>query len=308
MDEKSRGQLADLIINLRATPFGDEEVIAGLKSGSLTKLSRDKAIQTEIYRSLEEHERAFIRALAVGRGAHRALLTGFSAARIHGMWVAGQCRAPVELGLKKTPPRSQWNPGTVYRRLDLPDDRIVSIGGVRTPRLFRIFAEIARHHGFPNALVAADWLRRQGMDLHSMREEAELLGRFPGIEVVDRAIEHSIHNSDSALEPYARGILIEERLPVQGQALLCDGSYRTDLLIGTTTVVEIDGDEKYFGKHGPTSHVLVDEKKRENRIRNTGKSVLRYGADDLFNHRDRFVREVRADYERHLKSDSAQRP
>ena len=52
----------------------------------------------------------------------------------------------------------------------------------------------------------------------------------------------------------------------------------------------------------------MDEKKRENRIRNTGKSVLRYGADDLFNHRDRFVREVRADYERHLKRDSAQRP
>lgn len=300
MPEINRGDLAALVINLRAVSQADSAVWRGVENGSLTLLSRDKAIESKVFAALEDHEKAFVRAYAVGLGAHRAVLTGFSGARMHGMWVAGHLRDPVELGSRKIPPRAQWNPGTVYRRLELSDDKILNVAGVRTPRLFRIFVEIARHHGFPDALVAADWLRREGMGREEMRREAALLGRMTGIGTVRDAIEHSVANSDSPFEPYARGTLIEAGLPVIAQAPLCDGAYRADLLIGDHTVVEIDGGVKYTGQFGRPDQVLLAEKRRENQIRNSGKSILRYSPADILRDPDRFIREVRADYERHL--------
>lgn len=301
MEEMDRVELAALVINVRKLTQRDAATLGGIHDGTFTLLSRDKAVETEIFNNLQRHEQAFVRAYAVGLGAHRAILTGFSAARMHNMWVAGHASEPVELGSRKKPPRKQWNPGTVYRQVRIPEEEIMAFRGIRTPKLFRILVEIARFNEFPDVLVAADYLRLEGMEVEEMRKELAMLGRFRGKDAVRRAIEHSIPNSDSPYEPYARGILIEEGFPVIGQASLCDDTYSGDILVGGKTVVEVDGDIKYSGKYGPTDEVLRKEKKRENRIRNTGKSVLRYSAKEVLTERARFIREVRENYEWHLK-------
>ena len=298
MGDMRRAELAALIINLRTMAGHNREVLAGIQDGSVTLLSRDKAIRTECYQDLPDYEKAFVRAYAVGLGAHRAVLTGYSAARIHGMWVAGSAREPVELALAEIPPRAQWQSGTLYRRLALAEEEILHVGGVRTPRLFRVFVEIARHHGFIAGLVAADWLRGMGMDLEEMRRQVALLGPVRGVRNVRDAVEFSVACSESPFEPYARGLLIVAGLNVQAQALLCDGKYRADLLVASWTVVEIDGDVKYSGEYGETGQVLLEEKKRENRIRNEGMSVLRYSPAELLRDPAKFVREVQAEVER----------
>lgn len=270
-------ELTNQLINLRALSAHQYQGIQrALAEGSMTALSRDRVIPTEVFRALAEHDRAFIRAFTVGVAARKALLTGFSGARMHGMWVVGRNRDPVELGLKSIPPRRQWNPGTVYRHLDLPAGEVLEQSGVRTPRPFRIFAEIARHHGFQDALVAADWLQTRGITTQEMRQRAELLGRrYKGIGVVRQAIEHCIPNSDSPFEPYFRAMAIEAGLPVRGQVQLTD-DIRVDNLVGDHTVVEIDGEVKYRGAYGKPENVIINERKREKIIQNLGNSVLRY--------------------------------
>lgn len=300
--------IGNKIINLRTLSNHDvhsHAVRAGLARGSLMLLSRDKAIETDFFKSLPEHDRALARTLAIGMGAHRAVLTGLSAARVWGMWVVGHNRDPVELASKSIPPRSQWNPGTVYRYINLPPGEVIETHGVRTPRVFRILAEIGRHHGFADALVAADWLRGSGISKAELIEQTALLGKFKGIRTVRRAVDHSVDCSDSPFEPYARALFIEAGLPVRAQVPVCNGLYRVDLLIGDRTVVEIDGEVKYSGDYGPAADVLRAEKIRENRIRNTGRSVLRYSPADLMNRPHQVIGEVTADYQMHLRRRSA---
>lgn len=302
------GGIRNRIINLRTLSNNDAEdraIRAGLIDGGLTLLSRDKAIETKFLKSLPEHDRTLARTLAVGIGAHCAVLTGLSAARVRGMWVAGHNREPVELASKSIPPRSQWNPGTVYRYINLPPSEIIETHGVRTPRIFRILAEIGRHHGFSDALVAADWVRAKGISKSELQHQTALLGKFKGIQAVRRAVEHSVDCSDSPFEPYARALFIEAKLPVRAQVPVCNGLYRVDLLIGDRTVVEIDGKVKYSGDYGPAAEVIRAEKIRENRIRNTGRSLLRYSPFDLMNRSDQVVEEVTADYQMHLRRRSA---
>lgn len=302
------GDIESKIINLRTLNNNDTQAFAiraGLADGSLILLSRDKAIETSFFTSLPEHDRALARTLAVGMGAHRAVLTGLSAARVRGMWVVGHTREPIELASKSIPPRSQWNPGTVYRYINLPPGDIIETHGVRTPRIFRILAEIGRHHGFSDALVAADWLRARGISKSQLDEQVALLGRFKGIQSVRMAVEHSVDCSDSPFEPYARAMFIEAGLPVRAQVPVCNGLYRVDLLIGDHTVVEIDGEVKYSGSYGPAADVIRAEKIRENRIRNTGRSLLRYSPADLMNRPRQVLEEVTADYRMQLRRRSA---
>lgn len=300
--------IAHEIINLRTLTnngIRDRAVRAGLADGSLLLLSRDKAIEANFFRSLPEHERALARTLAVGLGAHKAVLTGLSAARVRGMWVAGHSREPVELASKSIPPRSQWNPGTVYRYINLPQSDIFEAHGVRTPRIFRIAAEIARHHGFPDALVAMDWLRGEGISRADLQRATALLGKFKGIDAVRKAVEHSVDCSDSPFEPYARALFIEAGLPVRAQVPVCNGRYRVDVMVGRRTAVEIDGEVKYSGKYGPAKDVIREERIRENRIRNTGLTLLRYSSRDLMERPQQVVEEVTADYRMHLGRRSA---
>lgn len=300
--------IAHEIINLRTlTNKGKwgRAVRAGIADGSLLLLSRDKAIDANFFRSLPEHERALARSLAVGMGAHRAVITGLSAARVRGMWVAGHSREPVELASKSIPPRGQWNPGTVYRYINLPQSDIIEAHGIRTPGIFRIAAEIARHHGFPDALVAMDWLRGQGISRADLQRATALLGKFKGIDAVRKAVEYSVSCSESPFEPYARGLFIESGLPVRAQVPVCNGLYRVDVMVGRSTAVEIDGEVKYSGKYGPAKDVIREEKIRENRIRNTGLTLLRYSSRDLMNRPQQVVEEVTADYRMHLGRRSA---
>lgn len=291
MGDINRQLLAQSVINLRTLKSCAPEW-AALQRGTLTALSRDKAVDTEFYRGLSDFEQAWLRALAVGRGAHQSVLTGLSAARIHDMWVVGHSRDLVELGNRSAPPRAQWNPGTVYRRLALTDDDIITAYGVRTPRLFRIFAEIARHHGFRDGLVAADWLRAHGMSKSDMMSRADELGRLPGIGTVRDAIEHSVPNSDSPYEPYARAILLEAGLgPIETQVQVAPGVF-VDMVVAGVAAVEIDGDSKYSGQFGPTEQVLIDERKREKHIHNLGIPLTRHFPKELHTEENRFIAEV----------------
>ena len=60
MGDIKRADLATLIINLRTTAGHSREVLAGIQDGSVTLLSRDKAIRTESYQELPEHELSLI--------------------------------------------------------------------------------------------------------------------------------------------------------------------------------------------------------------------------------------------------------
>ena len=87
-----------------------------------------------------------------------------------------------------------------------------------------------------------------------------------------------------------RRILLDAGIPVTPQLVIPDGqvTWRVDLVVdGTKVVIEFDGLTKYA-----SSADLVNEKRREDRIRALGYTVVRMTRADL-RHPERVVAEVR---------------
>ncbi|MEH0147153.1 DUF559 domain-containing protein [Corynebacterium sp. Q4381] len=261
-------------------------------SGGYTRLDPSIVYPTDMLKTLAYHERRWLEVEAAAMTSRGAVLVSRSAARKLGMWVIALDSELVELALRsraKCPSRGSRR-NIVYRRSQLLDSEIEEIDGHPTTTPFRTFADIARYHSFAEGLIAADYLRRNGYTLEQLRGETIRLGRLKGIATVRECVAHSVDNSDSAYESFARALLIQAGIgPITTQYEI--NGYFADILIGNWLIIEIDGNVKYEGPDAEA--VRQREFNRQKRIGNMGYVFLRFSPDFIRNHPDEFIAQVR---------------
>ena len=245
------------------------------------------------WRELRYHERQWLRVEAAAMVSNAAVLVGRSAARKLGMWVISRGEEPVEVALpSRSVSQSRAQSGRyAFRFSKLRYDEQLVYEGHRVTTPIRTFIDIARHHGFIEGLIAADYLLRRGIERAEIEKEIRKMGRAKGIGVARKCLEHAIPNSDSAYESLARGLLIEAGIgPVVAQAQI--ERYFADLLVQGWLIIEIDGEIKY--ERDDAGEVWKKEFSRQKRIGNKGYVILRFESKLLREQPHVFIAEVRA--------------
>lgn len=202
----------------------------------------------ELWEELEYHEQQWLRVEAAAMVSTTAILTGRSAARKLGIWVIASTEEKVEVSLpSRGVSRSRMASGNYeFRHSSIQPSDVVMYEGHPVTSPIRTFIDIARHHGFLEGLIAADYLLRRGIERSEILSGIQRMGRAKGIRTARRCLEHAIPDSDSPYESFARGLIIEAGIgPIQPQFKV--GKYSVDLLIGSWLVIEIDGEKKYSG-------------------------------------------------------------
>ena len=207
------------------------------------------------------------------------------------MWVVPLSEERIEVALpsRSASPSRRGNLDVQFRFSRIPAEHVAEVEGICVTVLVRTFADIARYHGFLEGLIAIDWLRFRGVELTTILETLRTMGRFKGIAIVRRCVQHSVDSSDSPFESLARGLLIEAHVTGIHAQVRIDG-YRVDLLIDGWLVVEIDGEIKYAGPDA--ERVQQREFNRQKAIGNLGYVFLRYTPADLLRRPEDFVAEV----------------
>lgn len=147
----------------------------------------------------------------------------------------------------------------------------------------RTWLDLARTRTLADALMAGDAALRSGMvSLDGLRTMAAECADLRGARKVHRALEHLSALRESPLESDSWAYFVEYGLPLpEMQVALFDGDGRflgrADFWWEQARLVgECDGRSKYTD-----SHVLYEEKRREDAIRADGNDVIRWGAPDL---------------------------
>lgn len=289
--------------DLRATYLTDP-VWQQVAEGTMSKLSPNHVIASETYRRLPWFHQNTLRAATAGLSATRSLVISRSAARLHGLWVIGRPREPVEMTLLSGHSRPSPPPGVIYRRLRLRAEDTARVHGVPVTSLARSAADVARYHGWEEGLVVFDSLLRRtampGQDAQRLARYLEGLGPLKGIAFARAALSHASPLSESPYEslaraqllaaqrrhPQIRSVQLQRQIDLEDTFRSTHGLHRTvarvDLLVNDRVVVEVDGESKYDGTFGDDPNaVVVDERKREKRLHNLGYLVLRVSPREI---------------------------
>ncbi len=141
----------------------------------------------------------------------------------------------------------------------------------------------AADHGFDSGLVAMDAAVKTGMaTVGALSTALRGLGLRYGARQARDAIAAVDPKCESPGETRTRIILVAADLRVRSQVSLSDLEGfigRVDFLVEDRVVVEFDGAVKYEGLDG--KRALMDEKRREERLRDAGFRVVRVTWSDL---------------------------
>lgn len=276
--------------NIRRWTTTDTEKWRLLEDGTYKKLAAKIVIPTATYDALSLWERRRAEAVAAGMNAEKAVISGLSAGRLWGLWVL-QVDHTVDLIQPDSHAcnRSQWPAGVTYRSVKLAADAIHERAGFRITSVSQTIRDITRWYGVTAGVAALDSARTRSPAIPPEQWASDLLGGrpFKGKNAVRRVLALSVADSESALESWARVLILTSglnvTLEVQARINANGEIFRVDLLVNGWLVVEIDGAVKYdgqtFGK--PTDEVVRRERDREKRIQNAGFLVLRIGVNDL---------------------------
>lgn len=173
----------------------------------------------------------------------------------------------------------------------------LQFGASRDPRAVSVADACvltAASSGFEAGVVAIDAaLHRRMVTPDELRAALSLPGARYGVAQARAAIEAADPVCESPGETLTRLILARAGLVVRSQVSLSDSEGfigRVDFLVGDRVVVEFDGAVKYEGLDG--KRALMEEKKREERLRDAGFRVVRITWAELA-HPERLVSRVR---------------
>jgi hypothetical protein len=184
-------------------------------------------------------------------------------------------------------------PGTALRHLadahlhraTLPPEDIVDLAGfnLTTPR--RTILDVAREHGVPAGVVAADFALHEGLvDRQSLAAAYDLCAGWPGRRRARITLSFADGAAESPLESLSRLHIAAARLPRPAlQAEICDldGQYitRCDFYWDEFGVVgEADGMLKYR----TDGERALTERATQKRLERCGLIAVRWGWPDLF--------------------------
>lgn len=210
-----------------------------------------------------------------------AVVSHHSALVMHDLPVWGADLAEVQL-TRSAGWRSGRMAGVRHHRGQLTGADLDEVDGLVVTAVARALAETAGTSSFEAAVVSADAVLRSGRvspdDLHRVREFTEF---WPGGPNIRSALAFADPLAESVAESRLRVLMHLEGLPEPVlQAVFHDAAGfvgRVDFYFPEfRTVVEFDGLTKYTDRD-----VLIDEKRREDRLRALGLQVIRLTWADL---------------------------
>ena len=207
-----------------------------------------------------------------------------SAAALHGLPLVALGDERVYLS-RTTPGRPRRTRDVVIHPV-LRATRLCHVGGVLAVLPATAIVQTTATAGLITGVAAADEaLRRGKVTKAELADAVNQAGRCHGVADVRRMLELADGLSESPGESWTRVLFRGMGLPVpelQAEIRDEDGWFvaRVDFLFrGQWTIVEFDGLLKYSGDNG--RRTLIEEKRREDRLRSLGFNVVRLTWKDL---------------------------
>jgi hypothetical protein len=263
-----------------------------VERGELVRIHRGAYVRAEDWQGLDATERYRRRVTAAALASlSRPVLSHASAAVIWGIPLVGD---PMRLIHVLTSPGAGTRTEHGFRRhaVEVSDDDIVVRDGVHLTSLRRTLVDLARETSFTSAVAGLDWSVRTSRasrpPLVQIDELQEYFAALPGTwhrRRVHRALEFASPLSESPGESVSRAVIHELGFPAptlqfdvrdaHGLAGTSDFGWPDFRLLG-----EFDGRVKYTrGMARPGENVediVVREKLREDRMRATGRGMVRW--------------------------------
>ncbi|WP_210507332.1 type IV toxin-antitoxin system AbiEi family antitoxin domain-containing protein [Naasia sp. SYSU D00057] len=266
----------------------DRALRSAAARGELIRVHRGAFVPAEVWDGMDRNERYRCRVRAVGlvsRG--RPVLSHESAAAL---WGIPTIRASELVHVLTSPTAGTRTENGVRRHgLAVDDEDVLEDGGFRFTSLRRTLLDLLRDGSFPAGTVALDWALRPARSepKPSLDRQAfasyvahQALGR--GAARVARVLAFADPRAESPGESVSRAMIHELGFPSpdlqsvirdeRGFVGRVDFHWPEHRLIG-----EFDGEGKY-GPDGATARrMVIDEKWREDRLRRTGRGMVRWG-------------------------------
>ncbi|MGH3026644.1 MAG: type IV toxin-antitoxin system AbiEi family antitoxin domain-containing protein, partial [Gaiellaceae bacterium] len=199
--------------------------------------------------------------------------------------------------------------GVRWRSAALPASHLVRVAGVSCTAVARTVIDNVREADFAGGLVVAESALNLGLTtLPVLREVHEFCLDWRGARNAGCVVSFASPLSESPGETLARIAFAEQGLPdPEQQRYIRDAGGvigRVDFLWkDQRTIGEFDGKVKYTNSDNRFS--LYDEKRREDRLRDVGFEVVRFGWSDVLGRPEWVARQVRAAFVRGARSSRA---
>ncbi len=253
----------------------------------MRQLTASVYVEKAQWDALPGYEQEFLRCCAASRQSRKAILVGFSAARMCDVWVHSDVKPGVQVALPsgKPPSAKAQSPGIEYRRMAVPAEDVVERAGIRFTNAVRTAVERSGIIAFESLLAGCS-----DAEADLVRQECTALMRrmkgTKGIGKARAALAKATNRSESAYETLLRLILQEHGITCHAQVSI--GPYRVDLLVGDV-IIEIDGRVKYAKQ---PEVVVLKQLEREDWLREQGFKVLRVRTGEIDRNEVEVVRRV----------------
>lgn len=246
------------------------------------RLERGVYVDAAWYRGLPPRARHLVdlraRLLVRDKGWHAS---GLTAAIVHGLPLLGQVpNAPTLVRDRGAPTERGYL--TTERVASLPPSDRVVVGDLKATSLARTVFDVARSEPLRAAVVVADAALGSGLGVGELDALLARCRGWPGAIAAGEALALADGRAESVLESISRLAFRDLALPMpepqvevwhQGRLVArVDFLWRDHLVVG-----EADGRVKYEDVSS-----LYAEKRREERLRDLGLEVVRWGWDDAF--------------------------
>jgi hypothetical protein len=269
--------------SLRTEGIGTAQVRAMLRTGELARIRRGHYVAPDSTRDERSVHRLLIDATWPGLRSH-PVLSHMSAAVMLGLPLLATELERVSVTRPSGGHGRRECLLHVHQAQLAPED-IVDIGGHPTTSLARTAIDLARTLPYPWSVVMCDAALRRGCPREQLEETLARASRSPGRVRAEAAVRFADPRAESPLESLSRVSMARAGLPnpvLQFEVFLhgrkvatCDFAWPEYGLVG-----EADGMAKYGTLLRPgqsAEQAVMDEKRREENIRQAGLWLVRWG-------------------------------
>lgn len=285
-----------------ACGYARAEIDRRVRDGAWLRLRRGVFIEAVNFGTLDDAGRHVMRLrAALLQSCDANVASHITAAIVHGLPVLGTPPAVVHL-TRDGANGARTESGVTHHRARLEAAEVVQIAGLPVTIAGRAVIDVARTMSFDQAVVIADAALQAGaVSPEALHECLAACAGWPGVRRAARVAKFARVGAESPGESVARIAFAREGLPppcLQASIFDCDGLIgRVDYLWEEEkTIGEFDGRIKY--DEGGMATVYA-EKRREDRLREAGYEVVRFGWTDVQRRPQWIAARVRAAFARH---------
>lgn len=256
--------------------------------GDLVRVRRGCYLPRPEWDSLTSEQRHCARAHAVAANAAiEPVFSHLTAAALHGIPIVGAFPREVHVTIAQGAARRR-QVDLVSHSLPLGPEHVERVDGLLVTSRERTIVDLCTTTSFQSAVASADWGLAHGVARLDLHAHLELLNPTKRRRAAEQVIEFADPRSGSPGESLSRAgmLLLGFEIPDlqvalsddHGQVGIVDFLWRSVNLVG-----EFDGNVKYSrGEYldgDAPAEAVIREKRREDRLRATGRSFSRWGWD-----------------------------